>query len=142
MKTLTLAVPTVGVTPRPGAALRWQPSTAPTGLYGLGAGVSGAAGVDCAAAVHGTSVAIAPVAAAAVDSAALPFVAPVFGAAATSPTTFVATDVAAVAGTQQVAVAPKQAKNLVPSTVATSNLVNFMRENASPRGVRAGAPPS
>src|SRR3954451_10463804 len=139
VKTMTLAVPTVGGTPRLGAGLSWQLSSAPTGLYGLGTGLPGVAGVvDCAAATHGTTVAItAPVARAAadVDVAALPFVA--FMAAAATSTK--ATPVAAVAGNQQVAVAPKQAEK---PNASSNTLVNFMRENAFPRGYRVGAPPS
>lgn len=128
--TITLAVPTVGGTPRSGAGVSWQPSSAPTGL-------SGVAGIDCAAAPHGTAVAGAPVTVAvSVDLAALPFVTPMFGAAATSTK---ATTVAAVAGNQQVATAPKQAKKF---NATTSTLVNYMRENATSRGNRAEAPPS
>jgi hypothetical protein len=128
-------VPTVGVTPSSAADLSWRPSSAPTGLYGLGTGLLGAAGVECTARTHvALAAAVAPDA---VNFAALPFVAPTFGAAALS--TEATGTVEAVAGNQQVAVAPKQAKNPV---IPTSTLVNFMRKNASPSGDRAGAPPS
>ena len=140
MNTKTLAVPTVGRTPRSGAGLGWQPSSAPTGLSRFRTGLPGVAGVDCAAAPHGTTVALAaPVAiAASVDAAALPFVIPTYAAAATATQATKAV-VPAVAGNQQDATAPKQAEKF---NATTSNLVNVMRENAFPRGDRAGAPPS
>lgn len=137
MKSVLLSAPSLGLTPpvsatanlgaswqgylAPAGALGFSGMTAMTGLAMTGSHCGGHVAPDALHAVAG----VVAVAAETLPFAAVPF------AASTVAATTLAANVAAVAGDQQIATAPKQAEK-----------PNDMRNDVIPLGTRPGAPPS
>jgi quinol-cytochrome oxidoreductase complex cytochrome b subunit len=131
VKTILVSAPSVGLTsPVSALGASWQGYLAPAGALGF-SGLTAMTGLAMAGSACGDHVAadalpaVAGVVATAVETvpaATVPFAASILAAFAT---------VAAVAGDQQVVTAPKQADKPIDP-----------RNDASPLGVRPGAPPS
>ncbi|MDX6244284.1 MAG: hypothetical protein QOE76_2007 [Frankiales bacterium] len=128
MKTILVSAPSVGLTsPVSALGASWQGYLAPAGALGF-SGLTAMTGLATADSNSGTHVASdAPHAVAGVVAATVATAAQAVAFAVP----FAAATVAAVAGDQQVVTAPKQADKPIDP-----------RNDASPLGVRPGAPPS